>query len=78
MAVPPWKDVWLGLYRSDVDQKWYWVDDTPLAGEFTWWDTGEPNNVFGSERCVQMYEIGKWNDIFCEKQYRLICHLTSN
>ena len=73
----PLLEVWIGLYRSDVDQNWYWVDDTPLAGEFSWWETGEPSNV-DSERCVHMYNIGKWNDISCENQYRFICHLTSN
>ena len=76
LAVKPWKSVWLGLYRSDVDQRWYWVDDTPLAGGFTWWNPGEPSVSY--DRCGNMFEVGKWNDAGCEKkQFRFICQLSS-
>ena len=58
---------WLGLYRK-ADSLFYWVDDTPLAGQYYAWADGEPNNYQdNSENCVQIYTrplalLGKWND----------------
>ena len=58
--------VWLGLYRK-ADNKFYWVDDTPLAGQYSAWARGEPSNI--SDKCGHMYgkgsKQGTWNDIFC-------------
>ena len=59
--------VWIGLHRK-ADNKFYWADETLLAG-YSNWLTGEPNNV--AEKCAQMYgekksvRLGKWNDISC-------------
>ena len=56
--------VWLGLHRK-ADYKFYWIDDTLLAG-YSNWNTGEPNNV--AEKCGHMYSRGakgKWNDGPC-------------
>ena len=60
---------WLGLNRnSSAGNAFYWIDDTPLAGHFSAWANGEPNN-FGEE-CVQIYaasyhSAGEWNDMEC-------------
>ena len=59
---------WLGLYRNpSAGDEFYWIDDTPLAGQFSAWASGEPNDV--QEKCVHMYatssRIGKWNDKEC-------------
>ena len=78
MAVPPWNNVWLALYRRAADQKFYWIDDTPVAGGFTWWRPGEPNNHRNIERCAEMFSTGKWNDLPCGYHRRFICKLTSN
>lgn len=57
---------WLGLHRK-ADTKFYWADDTPLAG-YTAWNAGEPNNP-STEKCGQIYGTGfakgKWNDKEC-------------
>ena len=57
---------WLGLYRK-ADDMFYWIDDTPLAGQYSAWDSGEPNN--SDEKCVHIYDVsdklGKWNDFRC-------------
>ena len=57
--------VWLGLHRK-ADNKFYWIDDTLLAG-YSNWNTGEPNNA--AEKCGHMYSKGsakgKWNDGPC-------------
>jgi len=57
---------WLGLYRKD-DTKFYWIDDTPLGGQYSAWASGEPNYL--QEKCAHVYgkgsTPGKWNDILC-------------
>ena len=61
---------WIGLYRK-VDNMFYWIDDTPLAGQYSAWDSGEPNNDQNrGENCVHTYtrpleKRGKWNDNKC-------------
>lgn len=61
---------WLGLYRkrASAGDEFYWIDDTPLAGHFSAWANGEPNNL--NEKCVHMIassqKQGRWNDIPCE------------
>ena len=60
--------VWLGFVRK-ADNKFYWIDDTPLAKGYTAWARGEPNNV--SEKCGNMFGLsnsraGKWNDLSCD------------
>ena len=41
----------------------YWIDDTPLAEQYSAWADGEPN--FNYEKCGHIYKSGKWNDIRC-------------
>ena len=61
---------WLGLYRK-ADNLFYWVDDTPLADQYSAWADGEPNNYESNgENCVHTYTrplslFGKWNDKLC-------------
>lgn len=61
---------WLGLNRK-ADNKFYWVDGTPEAGQYSAWARGEPNSV--SEKCGHMYGTtsrqGKWNDAGCQFSY---------
>ena len=57
---------WIALYRK-ADTKFYWIDDTPLEGQYSAWASGEPNKV--QEKCVHTYagsyNPGKWNDNYC-------------
>ena len=60
---------WLGLYRKP-DNKFYWIDGTPVEGQFSAWAGGEPNNNNGVERCGNIYGSkqsvrGQWNDVPC-------------
>ena len=62
--------VWLGFVRK-ADNKFYWIDDTPLAKGYTAWGSGEPNNGDGNEKCGTMFGLansygGKWNDLSCD------------
>ena len=55
---------WLGFVRK-ADNKFYWIDDTPLERGYTAWERGEPNSL--SEKCGNMFGAdsrgGKWNDL---------------
>ena len=60
--------VWLGFVRK-ADNKFYWIDDTPLVKGYTAWKRGEQNNVI--KKCGNMFGSahrygGKWNDILCD------------
>ena len=60
--------VWLGFVRK-ADNKFYWIDDTPLAKGYTAWTSRQPDNV--SEKCGNMFGSakgagGKWNDLPCD------------
>ena len=61
---------WLGLYRK-ADNLFYWIDDTLLAGQYSSWNSGEPNNYENNgENCAHTYTrplalLGKWNDNIC-------------
>ena len=58
---------WIGLKKSVDDSNWYWVDGTPLEGQYENWGSGEPNNLGGNEDCGHYFnQPGKWNDISCE------------
>ena len=57
---------WIGLYRKP-DNAFYWIDDTPLTGQYSAWADGQPSQP--SEKCVHTYtdlsKLGKWNDNQC-------------
>ena len=60
--------VWLGSFRK-ADNKFYWIDDTPLAKGYTAWASAQPDHV--SEKCGNMFGSakgagGKWNDLPCD------------
>ena len=58
---------WIGLKKNTDDSKWYWVDGTPLEGQYINWGPGEPNNAGGHEDCGHFFNLpGKWNDAPCE------------
>ena len=58
---------WRGLTRK-TNNTFYWIDDTPLAGQYSAWASGEPSNST-NENCVhtfnELYREGKWNDNKC-------------
>ena len=61
----------IGLKRVDGSHKWYWVSGS-IAGIVngtsagTWrWNEGEPNN-FKTEKCGEMWQNGKYQNIPCQ------------
>ena len=63
MSQPNGRDrsAWIGLSRK-MDDKFYWMDGTPLAGRFSAWAQGEPNYLH--EKCVFIFSK-KWYDCPC-------------
>lgn len=67
--------LWLG--GSDVveEGEWRWVSMTqfwqgaatgaPVAGRYSNWTTGQPNNNGGSQNCARMAADGFWGDTDC-------------
>ena len=53
---------WIGLYRK-ADNMFYWIDDTPLAGQYSSWKSGQPDHFY--EKCVHILNLGKWNNLRC-------------
>ena len=61
--------IWFGLQRL-ADDKFYWIDGTPLASHFQGWKQGQPDNYGGNEDCGHMRGLvdqppGQWNDLTC-------------
>lgn len=65
------KWAWLGLQRRQSYSEFYWIDGTPLAGNYDSWKNGEPSNNY-EEDCAYISadgstgDAGGWNDIPCE------------
>ena len=69
-------DAWIGGSDEAVEGTWRWVTgpesgtqfssgSTPVGGQFTNWNTGEPNNL-GGEDYTEIFStdgVGKWNDL---------------
>ncbi|KAM7384709.1 hypothetical protein PAMA_011862 [Pampus argenteus] len=74
---------WIGLTDSKEENKWIWVDGSPLNTSLSFWSEGEPDNYEGEningEDCVRMGEKGGtkdwkiWHDRSCNVSHRCIC-----
>lgn len=65
-------EAWLGLVRANRGS-WQWSNgsrDLP----YTNWAPTEPNDIDGTENCVVINSLGKWNDLPCQKQNYLACY----
>ncbi|XP_005097625.3 macrophage mannose receptor 1 [Aplysia californica] len=61
---------WTGL--NDLDQDSFkWTDGSPLS--FVSWGNNEPNDAYGSERCVEIRSGSFWNDQHCQDMRGYVC-----
>ena len=65
-------DPWIGLVRHK-DGNFYTIKK--VKPSYTYWYSGEPNNIGGNENCGHMFtnSAGRWNDITCSSNYHFIC-----
>ncbi|XP_038151952.1 immune-related, lectin-like receptor 4 isoform X2 [Cyprinodon tularosa] len=74
---------WIGLTDSEEEDRWLWVDGSPLDESLTFWSKGEPDDWTGEnpagEDCVRMGEKGGaddlkcWFDQSCDAHHKSIC-----
>eukprot|EP00118_Oscarella_pearsei_P022672 m.264678 g.264678 ORF g.264678 m.264678 type:complete len:1411 (+) comp40476_c0_seq1:1691-5923(+) len=65
--------IWFGLNDRNIEGGYTWSDGSPV--QYTSWNRGEPNNYYGQEDCVQIYNSKKWNDLACGKQLNFGCKI---
>lgn len=77
-------DFWLGgndkFNSHKKDRPFFWAA-TGKKFEFTYWLENEPNNVRGTEHCVQLYAKNnsyRWNDSDCTILMGFICEFDSS
>ena len=73
---------WIGGNRRE-DDKWYWLDDTPMPGHaMGGWNPDDPDtNPDSDQQCAALAvfgadeDNGKWFDRACDATYRYLCEL---
>ncbi|XP_053167883.1 pulmonary surfactant-associated protein A-like, partial [Hemicordylus capensis] len=63
---------YLGITEGHVPGEFHFLNGTPL--NFTNWYEDEPMGK-GTEKCVEMYTDGTWNDKVCNKYRLTVCQL---
>lgn len=62
---------WIGGTDSANEGAFVWISGEPWS--FTNWSSGEPNNSFSNENCVQLMPDGHWNDLGCTIPLGYVC-----
>ncbi|KTF81392.1 hypothetical protein cypCar_00046518 [Cyprinus carpio] len=62
---------WIGCQDGVQEGQWVWSDGTPY--DFTYWGSGEPNNL-GTENCGELnWSSNRWNDAACSTSLSYVC-----
>ncbi|XP_039505383.1 uncharacterized protein LOC120461284 [Pimephales promelas] len=62
---------WIGLY-NDVDSwRWSYKEERLV---FQYWGSGQPDNNYDEEECVEMFSSGYWNDCPCNANRYFFCN----
>ncbi|XP_034721523.1 macrophage mannose receptor 1-like [Etheostoma cragini] len=61
---------WFGLFRDS----WKWSDGS--SSSFSFWKTGQPNNINGNQTCVaaDFSQSGAWEGWSCDMERAFICY----
>ncbi|XP_053335435.1 C-type lectin domain family 4 member E-like [Clarias gariepinus] len=69
---------WIGLSDRDTENKWKWVDDTPLITGF--WGYTEPDSAAIDKNCVIIGDtpdpMRNWANYPCNNEFIWICEKT--
>ncbi|XP_069489907.1 CD209 antigen-like protein C [Ambystoma mexicanum] len=66
---------WIGLSTNELGVP-LWEDGTMLVNETAFWQSGQPDNKFGNENCVETNKLG-WNDSACRRERFSVCKQTA-
>ncbi|KAM6912574.1 collectin-11 isoform 1-T1 [Xenentodon cancila] len=64
--------VYIGIHDLDREGVFAYVDRSPMT-TFSSWRTGEPNDAYDDEDCVEMVASGEWTDVACNPTMYFIC-----
>merc|ERR1712039_186027 len=71
MAAAHRRSIWLGGHDGVHEGLWLWSDGTKMT--YSNWNRGEPNDFRRGQDCMQMYPMGKWDDLSCSARRASVC-----
>ncbi|XP_063645424.1 collectin-11 isoform X6 [Pan troglodytes] len=64
--------VFIGINDLEKEGAFVYSDRSPMR-TFNKWRSGEPNNAYDEEDCVEMVASGGWNDVACHTTMYFMC-----
>ncbi|XP_070427882.1 collectin-11 isoform X3 [Equus przewalskii] len=64
--------VFIGINDLEREGTFVYSDRSPMQ-TFNKWRSGEPNNAYDEEDCVEMVASGGWNDVACHITMHFMC-----
>ncbi|KAH0622048.1 hypothetical protein JD844_023968 [Phrynosoma platyrhinos] len=64
--------VFIGINDLEKEGSFVYSDRSPMQ-TFNKWSSGEPNNAYDEEDCVEMIASGGWNDVACHITMNFVC-----
>ncbi|KAJ8789948.1 hypothetical protein J1605_021646 [Eschrichtius robustus] len=64
--------VFIGINDLEREGAFVYADRSPMQ-TFSKWRSGEPNNAYDEEDCVELEASGGWNDVACHLTMPFLC-----
>uniref|UniRef100_A0AC11D3B6 Collectin subfamily member 11 n=1 Tax=Ovis aries TaxID=9940 RepID=A0AC11D3B6_SHEEP len=64
--------VFIGINDLEREGAFVYADRSPMQ-TFSKWRSGEPNNAYDEEDCVELVASGGWNDVACHLTMHFLC-----